>query len=430
MRRWCKLLSVWICVLLLLTGCAPAASPGDESAPTADVGTTSPTAGSPTGTASSPSENLDEPPELRGVWVSYIELNTLLSGATPDQAAAALDALFDNCVSYGMNTVIFHVRANSDAYYDSDCFPAAAAAESLLAAGFDPLSYAVTAAHARGLRLHAWVNPFRVGRDPARAMCADTFTSGEITYYVPSSAAVQALVLNGIRELVSRYDIDGVQFDDYFYPAGLSADTPEPFEQEAFAAYQQAGGTEQIADWRRLHVDSLLTAVYGLVHRRAGCVFGISPAYDVQKNTQSFYADLLTWIRSPGYVDYICPQIYVGLENEAAPYQRVLEEWSAYPRDPSVQLYVGLAVYKIGLSPDPYAGSGAAEWAQYSDRLATMVRLARETGQVSGLLFYSYSYFDPAATRSLSEGQSYDQAVAKQEITGLLEELGQKEQSG
>lgn len=357
------------------------------------------------------------------MWVSYIELNTLLSGTTPDQAAAALDGLLDDCVAYGMNAVIFHVRANSDAYYASDYFSPAAAVESLLAAGFDPLAYAVTAAHARGLRLHAWVNPFRVGRDPTKAVCEDTFVSGDVTYYIPSSATVQTLILNGIRELVSRYDIDGVQFDDYFYPAGLSAETPEPFEQEAFAAYQQAGGTGQVSDWRRLHVDSLLTAVYGLVHRRAGCVFGISPAFDVQKNAQSFYADLLTWIRSPGYVDYICPQIYVGLEHETAPYQRVLDEWSAYPRDPSVRLYVGLAVYKIGLSSDPYAGAGAAEWAQHTDRLASMVRLARENGQVSGLLFYSYSYWDPAAPRSLTEGQSYDPLVAEREIAALLDEL-------
>ncbi len=421
MNPWRCSLRALLCLPLLLAGCAPVVNPAGSQLPAASTATPTTSATSAAPDTSAPA--LPEPEELRGMWVSYIELNTLLSGTTPEQASAALDTLMDNCAAYGMNAVIFHVRANSDAYYTSDYFSPAAAAEPLLAAGFDPLAYAVTAAHKRGLRLHAWVNPFRVGRDPAKAVCADTFVSGDITYYIPSSAAVQALILNGVRELVTRYDIDGVQFDDYFYPASVSAEAPEPFEQEAFAAYQAAGGTGQVTDWRRLHVDSLLTSVCSIVHRRAGCMFGISPACDVQKNANSYYADLLTWMGSSGYVDYICPQLYVGLANEYAPFQQVLEEWAAYPRDPSVRLYIGLAVYKIGLSPDTYAGTGAAEWAQHSDRLASMVRLARESGQVSGLLFYSYAYFDAAAPRSLADGQVYDQSVAKQELRGLLEEL-------
>ena len=93
--------------------------------------------------------------EMRAVWLSYVELNRLLAADTVEAVQAALDEVMDNCVSYGVNTVVFHVRANSDAYYASALFPPAAAAKPWLDAGFDPLAYAVQAAHGRGLELHA-----------------------------------------------------------------------------------------------------------------------------------------------------------------------------------------------------------------------------------------------------------------------------------
>ena len=100
--------------------------------------------------------------EFRGVWVSYIELNSMFKNKTAAQAKQSIDGMMDNCLSFGMNAVIFHVRANSDAYYQSKLFQPAASVTSLLNSGFDPLSYAVQAAHARGLELHAWVNPYRI----------------------------------------------------------------------------------------------------------------------------------------------------------------------------------------------------------------------------------------------------------------------------
>lgn len=151
------------------------------------------------------------------MWVSYMELNTLLSGRTAQEAKTELDTLLDNCVSWHLNAVFFHVRANSDAYYASEifaraggCFPAGGGLRSPLLRD--------RGAHQRGLQLHAWVNPYRIGTDESYKRCDDVFECGGRYYYIPSSMEAQKLILDGVREIVDRYAVDGVQYDDYFYP--------------------------------------------------------------------------------------------------------------------------------------------------------------------------------------------------------------------
>lgn len=401
-----------ICLLLLsLTGCG---APGD-----------------PDGSAPSRAPGGDEPAaadELRGVWVAYTELNALLDGQTVDGARAALDALFDDVRDRGLNAVFFHARANSDAYYASEVFPPAATAAPLIEAGFDPLAYAVQAAHERGLALHAWVNPYRIGRDPDNACCDDVFSIGDdnpMYYYVPTSLEAQALILRGVEELSDKYAVDGIHFDDYFYPNNASAiprDAPAAFEQEAYTAYGEAGGRLSIGDWRRAHVNALVAGAYRRTHARAGCVFGVSPYYDVQTNYVAYYADLETWAVTPGYVDYLCPQIYFGFENANAPFANALASWASQPRADGVALYVGLALYKTGLAPDTYAGSGANEWAEHDDIIGRQVSLIREQPACGGFCLFSYRSFD-AAARAVGSGQTYDAAVAQREIDHLQELL-------
>lgn len=354
--------------------------------------------------------------EFRGVWVSYMEMNTLLNGQSPDGAKAALDKLMDDCVSYHLNAVVLHVRANSDAYYESSLFPAAAAAAPLLEQGFDPLAYAVQAAHARGLELHAWLNPYRVGANPENKRCDDVFLSGDRTYYIPSSTAAQKLILDGVREIVRRYDVDGIQYDDYFYPpGGVPEDGPADFEAEDFAR----SGMDDIARWRRTHVSALVRATNVAVHEREGCVFGVSPAAAIDHDIQKLYADVKEWMGTAGYMDYICPQIYYGFENSANPFDRALDQWLSLPRTDSVKVYVGLALYKAALADDSYAGSGRLEWSQNSDIIKRAATLTREVG--CGMIVYSYSYFDPAGRGELS-GDALE--TARREVENLLPVLG------
>lgn len=249
------------------------------------------TTGGKTTTAPKPTDPVSPPAsaEMKGVWISYIELNAMLKNQSVSSAKAAIDKVMDNCVSYGLNTVFFHVRANSDAYYKSSIFKPAASVGNLIRSGFDPLAYAVSSAHSHGLQLHAWVNPYRIGTDLSyRVAGADYFskTSGGTTryYYVPTAASAQKLILDGLRELVANYAIDGIQYDDYFYPTGLMSSSVESFEQ---ADYEASGKRLSVADWRRAAVDTLVMGSYNVAHSKSGVVFGISPGHDHTKNLQS-----------------------------------------------------------------------------------------------------------------------------------------------
>lgn len=361
--------------------------------------------------------------EIRGAWVSYIEVAELFSGcSTAAQARAAVDTLMKKLAGYGMNTVFFHVRANSDAYYNSSIFKPAAAVSKLIAAGFDPLAYAVEAAHREGLQLHAWINPYRVGKQTAYLVADVPYFSdtSKRYYYVPTSKAAQTLILNGVREVLDTYAVDGIQYDDYFYPDSLLKEgTVYSYESADYEAYRQAGGTLSVGDWRRAAVDTLIAGTHTLTSAK-GVVFGVSPAVSADNTYKALYADCRKWLKQAGYVDYLCPQIYTGFEHGASPFDTMVDTWMGYERHSSVQLYVGLALYKIGLKSDTYAGKGKTEWAQNDDIMSRSVNYLREK-KIPGLCFYSYSYFEPSAKAGLSD--TADVNVAKREIKNLLDVL-------
>ena len=361
--------------------------------------------------------------EMRAAWVSYIEVAELLNGCkTVEQACAAIDSLMDKLVSLRMNTVFFHVRANSDAYYASSIFKPAPAVSNLIANGFDPLGYAVEAAHRKGLQLHAWINPYRVGTKK-EYLVGDVPTLTDKSnryYYVPTSKAAQTLILNGVREVLNNYAVDGIQYDDYFYPDSLLKETTVySYESADYDAYRKAGGVLPIADWRRAGVDELIAATHTLTAAK-GVVFGVSPAASAENTYKYLYADCRKWLAEEGYVDYLCPQLYTGFENTSSPFNTLVDTWMSYPRHSSVELYVGMALYKIGLKSDAYAGNGKTEWLKNNDIIKRETEYLRQK-KITGLCFYSYSYFDPENKTGLSETNDVD--VAKQEIKHLLDVL-------
>ncbi len=382
--------------------------------------TVSKTTAGTTGTVQTPSSGL--PGEMRGTWVSYIELADLLASCdTPGEAENAIDGLMDKLASSRMNAVFFHVRANSDAYYPSAYFKNAAAADKLIKAGFDPLAYAVGSAHKRGMQLHAWVNPYRVGTN------ADYLVSGIPNfkdssgryYYVPTSAAAQKLILDGIRELLDNYAVDGIQYDDYFYPEGALEETAVyAFESRDYETYRNAGGDLSVGNWRRAGVDALVAGTYTLVKSK-GRVFGISPSHDADKTYDKMFADSKKWLAQSGYVDYLCPQLYFGFEHSSASLDKLTEQWMGYSRHAGVRLYVGLASYKIGLKSDTYAGAGRTEWRDNDDVLKRSVQYLRSK-KITGLLFYSSTFFDPATCKVGTFRTDNDLSVAKREIENLL----------
>lgn len=384
-----------------------------------------------------PTATPNDSKEFRGVWVSYIELQDLLhKNNTPQKAKQAIDSLMDHCASLGLNTVIWMVRGHSDAYYESNLFLPNAYAAPLLEVGFDPLKYAVAAAHKRGLKLHAWVNPYRIGRNKTTAVCEDFFYYNGKYYYVPTSEKVQTLILNGLTELVTHYAIDGIHFDDYFYPEGCAGEKKAAsFESAAYTAYVQKTGGAALrpGDWRRDAVNRMVRAAYEVAHSRKDCVFGISPSHDYEKTYGQMYADSQLWLAKEGYVDYLCPQVYFGFEHGSAPFADLVDDWLSYPKSNSVELYFGLGLYKIGLSPDRYAktAAGKSEWIDHSDIMKRSVLYLRSKAACGGMALYSYSYLDPDTRRDLSSWQengstvkqTYNKTVASKEIMALKEVL-------
>ncbi|HBE13465.1 MAG TPA: hypothetical protein DCY74_04780 [Clostridiales bacterium] len=357
--------------------------------------------------------------EFRGVWVAATDIIALLSGKNDREAVIALDKLMDDCIAYHLNTVIFHVRVNSDAYYCSTIFKPAVAVQDLLSGGFDILSYAVEAAHKRGLDIHAWANPYRIGSNRENAVCQDYIQYGSYYYYIPTSETAQAYIVSGMQEIVDRYDVDGLQYDDYFYTEGtVSADKPADFETE-YEIYRAGGGTLSVADWRREAVNSLIRRTYEVAHSKKECVFGISPAYQVEKNYHQKYADVLLWMEKEGYVDYLMPQIYFGFENQTAPFIPTTQTWMGYKKDPSVRVYIGLALYKTGMKNDSNAGSGNSEWFSCQDIMLRQISYLQENN-ADGYCFFRYSFFDPNMTRD----SGYSKDIAAVEVFNLVKQMG------
>ncbi len=347
-----RFLLIGCCAALLCSGCRRAKAP---------VPTPSPTT---------------EDTAMRGVWVSYIELNEMLAHGDTDAAKTAIVAVMNTCAANRINTIFWHLRAHGDAYFPSTAWPAAKAAKQVMAGGFDPLAYAIAEAHARGIRLHAWINPYRLGDTPAAdAVC---FQKDGTWYLAPHDPVAQRNIRDGVAEIVQRYDVDGVHFDDYFYPAGMNP-AGEPFEP--------IPAQTDVTAWRQAHVDTLVSGIYRLCHRQ-GKTFGLSPAADIDRNHRVAYANVTRWMREPGYIDYICPQIYTGFQHQSHPFTTLLDAWTALPRRDDVALYVGLALYKVGLPHDPYAGTGRDEWATDPTILSRQMDLA--TDRTDGYVLFRY----------------------------------------
>lgn len=358
--------------------------------------------------------------EMRGVWVSYLDWN----GWAKDEAGykKAMDQTLDLCVQRGLNAVFLQVRPDGDAMYPSQYFPWSkfASGKQGKNPGYDPLAYAVQAAHQRGLQLHAWINPYRItgylnrysdlcASNPAIAWAKDGDSSndrwvlcqnGEY-YYNPAIPQVRQLIIDGVKEIVTNYEVDGIHFDDYFYPNLDDSKAETWFD---YPEYQASGTSLSVAAWRRNNVNELVRGVYSAVKSiRPQALFGISPEgylQNLRKDTRQF-TDVDAWMTQSGYVDYLMPQIYWGFEakqnGQAAGYAfaNCLNEWVTLKKKGNVKLYVGLALYKTGT--DAVDGNEVPEWQRYHDIMKREVQAGRATGQVSGYCFYDLSSLTRAA---------------------------------
>lgn len=396
--RVCGVLAVMalLCLMLILPAVPLGNLPGNTATPeTAPTAVPSP---APVPTASPAAEPAAQTEEYRAVWVSYLEWQSV-DFSHEETFAADVAAMLDNIANLGANVVLAHVRPFGDALYPSAYYPFSHLCTGTQGQdpGFDPLAVLVQAAHDRGLELEAWVNPYRLqsGGMPdalAEENLANTHPDWVKTvdgglYLDPANPDVRAYIAAGVEELCQNYDIDGVHFDDYFYPA-----TDTAFDETEYAAYCEGGGELPLEDWRRQNVDELVALCYATAHEY-GVRFGIAPQGDPDSNYQNQYSDAARWLAEEGFVDYLMPQLYWGLDyTKSGDTSHSLTElagrWLAMERREEVALYFGLGAYRIGEGDGGDVSGPGTEWQSGGTLAAQADALAELGGQGIGLYRY------------------------------------------
>jgi uncharacterized lipoprotein YddW (UPF0748 family) len=308
--------------------------------------------------------------EMRGLWIATVANIDWpsRSGLTADQQRAELSDILNRAADLGINAVVLHVRPAADALYDSPLEPWGMMLTGTqgVSPGYDPLAFAIQEAHARGMELHAWINPFRAGnaRDSTRLATSHVFNAkrsivrvyGTQLWLDPGDPETHDHSLRVIRDIVTRYDIDALHADDYFYPyvetdaSGAAIAFPDD------ATYSQYGGGLSRADWRRANVDRFVERMYNEVHAIKPTVkVGISPFGIWRPNNPpgvqgldafaSIYADSRKWLQQ-GWVDYLAPQLYWAISAPQQSFPALLDWWLAQnPRGRHV--WPGLAAYRV-----------------------------------------------------------------------------------
>jgi uncharacterized lipoprotein YddW (UPF0748 family) len=385
----------WRWRVLGATGVAASLIGGVLAVPAAEAGPAAEPAAACTPNPATPKR------QFRASWVASVV--NIDWPSRPGLSAAAqqaeLNGWLDDAVRQHHNAVVLQVRPTADAFWPSHVEPWSKYLTGTQGGdpGYDPL--AVSEAHRRNLELHAWFNPYRVSMDtnagallpthPARQHPDWIVTYGGKLYYNPGVPEARKLVEDAIMDAVSRYDIDAVHFDDYFYPYPVAG---QVFDDAA--QYAQYGGGLSLADWRRQNINLLITELQHRIKAAKPWVkFGISP-FAVWRNAATdplgsattagvqtyddLYADTRRWVRE-GWIDYIVPQVYWAQGFAPADYDIVVPWWADQVRGTPVHLYVGQATYKVGTSTQSPDWSDPAE---LSDHLARNTQIPEVKGDV------------------------------------------------
>ncbi len=339
------------------------------------------------------SDKSSEP--MKGVWVTYMELSMQYDD---DKSEGAFKNKFENiaqdCKSRGFNTLIVQVRPFCDALYSSDYFPFSHIITGKQGAdpGYEPLEIMCETCKKLGLKIHAWINPYRIALNNIPQELSETnpyITDNEICIETdstiildPASEKARELIVSGVSELAENYEIDGIQFDDYFYPPDIENEDNEQYLDYASSIQNSFG--MNLDEWRTANVNLLISEVYRTVHSLDKDIeFGISPQGNLGNNA-GLNADVVSWCSQLGYIDYICPQIYFSLENPALGFEAALKEWTELDFHDDLRLYIGLAGYKAGSDADENT------WQDSDDILAQEYKISDDYN-ADGIMLYSYS---------------------------------------
>lgn len=343
--------------------------------------------------------------EFRGVWVATVVNIDWPSkpGLTSDQQKIELVKLLDAHKKQGINAIMLQIRPTADAFYAKSEEP-----WSMYLTGkqgmppypfYDPLEFAIDACHQRGIELHAWFNPYRATFDGIEAKINANhiskikpewfFSYDGKKLFNPGLPEVRQYITRVILNVVDNYDIDGVHFDDYFYPYTVKGKTIN--DAETFILYNN--GIDNINDWRRNNINQLIETLNDSIHAHKKYMkFGVSPfgiwknrAQDAEGSETSggdsyyeIFADSRKWVQN-GWVDYINPQIYWSFSTRAAPYANLVDWWAKQTN--GRQLYIGLGAYRVNATKD-------LSWRNPA-QLGNQISYARKIPTVNGSVFFS-----------------------------------------
>ncbi len=352
--------------------------------------------------------------EMRGAWIatSFNIDWPSKPGLSVDQQKMEFDSLLDVLKAMNMNAVFVQIRPAGDAMYKSPNVPWSKflTGQQGLApvdSTYDPMEYMIQSAHDRRMEFHAWLNPYRATLDldtaalspihPLRSLPNNRkaqwfFRYGRRFYFNPANPSVQQYLVNVVKDIVLRYDVDGIHFDDYFYPYKEPGETLNDYNE--FAADPR--GFTNVEDWRRDNVNRLISGVSTNIKKIKPYVrFGIGP-FGVWRNREvdpvmgsdtragvtcydDLYADVLLWMKN-GWIDYVAPQLYWSIGFVPADYEILVDWWSknTYGK----QLYIGHAAYKINNAPNDI------NWSR-PDEIKRQITLNRGNPNVNGSLFFS-----------------------------------------
>lgn len=345
--------------------------------------------------------------EFRGVWIATV-FNTDYP-KSPSPLRVAIKEQYKNLIGefkrLGFNAVVVQVRPAGDSFYPSLLVPwskflTGKQGKAPIPEEFDPLEFMIEETHRLGMEFHAWMNPYRAtvnldtaGLDPKHVFYQHRdwlLTYGTRMYLNPGVPEVRKHIVDVVGEVVDNYDIDGIHFDDYFYPYKIK-DVPFP-DSATYYFYGQA--FKNIDDWRRTNTDNLIMGVSQRIRAvKPNVKFGISPFGVWSNRSQNtmgsetaasvtsyddLYADGIKWLKN-GWIDYIAPQLYWNIGYPPADYAELVKWWSMRVKEQ--HLYIGQAAYKVGDNPEP-------QW-QDPKEIPRQITMNRNNVEVDGSIFYS-----------------------------------------
>ena len=347
--------------------------------------------------------------EFRGVWIATVDNIDWPSYGNwdADKQKEEFRNILDMHQRNGMNAMVVQIRPAGDAFYPSTYEPwsqwLTGTQGKPPSPYYDPLQFMIEETHKRGMEFHAWLNPYRAVFNINTSSIAPNHVTrlhpewflvyGDKKYFDPGNKDAQQFVVDVVRDIVKRYDVDGIHMDDYFYPYRIPG---KEFPDEM--SYRKSGSSLSKDDWRRSNCDSIIRALsIAIKSERKLCRFGISPfgvwrnkdkdpegsdSKAGQTNYDDLYADILLWLKK-GWIDYVTPQLYREIGDDKIAYEKLVDWWAAHSYGRHV--YIGHGIYRG-------VGKETKGWGD-PVQIPQQIQILRQNPNVQGSIYFSSKTF-------------------------------------